>query len=121
MPVNIKMDILRATVKPVRFLGDSLKRLRAFPQGVRHDVGYQVWRVQLGESAEDFKPMPTIGPGVEEVRVRDLTGAYRVIYTAQLDDAVYVLHVFQKKTRATSRADIELAARRFKMLVRSRG
>lgn len=52
--------------------------------------------------------------------MRDLTGAYRVIYTAQLDDAVYVLHVFQKKTRATSRADVELAARRFKMLVRSR-
>ena len=65
--------------------------------------------------------MPTIGPGVEEIRVRDVTGAYRVIYTARFVDAVYVLHVFQKTTRATPRADIELAAQRFKMLVRARG
>lgn len=114
------MDILRTAIKPVRFMGDSLKRLRAFPESARHDVGYQIWRVQLGESPEDFKPMPTIGLGVEEIRVRDVTGAYRVIYTARLADAVYVLHVFQKKTRATSRADIELAARRFKVLVRTR-
>ena len=71
--------------------------------------------------ADDFKPMPTIGPGVEEIRVRDVTGAYRVIYTARLADAVYVLHVFQKKTSGTPRADIELAARRFRMLVRGRG
>jgi len=116
----IKMDILRTAIKPVRFLGDSLKRLRAFPEGARHDVGYQIWRVQVGEPAEDFKPMPTIGPGVEEIRVRDVTGAYRVIYTARFADAVYVLHVFQKKTRATSRADIEIAGQRFKVLMRAR-
>jgi len=114
------MDILRTAIKPVRFLGDSLKRLRAFPEGARHDVGYQIWRVQVGEPAEDFKPMPTIGPGVEEIRVRDVTGAYRVIYTARFADAVYVLHVFQKKTRATSRADIEIAGQRFKVLMRAR-
>jgi phage-related protein len=114
------MDILRTAIKPVRFLGDSLKRLRAFPEGARHDAGYQVWRVQLGEPAEDFKPMPKIGPGVEEIRVRDVTGAYRVIYTARFADAVYVLHVFQKKTRATSRADIEIAGQRFKVLMRAR-
>jgi phage-related protein len=64
--------------------------------------------------------MPTIGPGVEEIRVRDVTGAYRVIYTARFADAVYVLHVFQKKTRATSRADIEIAGQRFKVLMRAR-
>jgi len=114
------MDILRTAIKPVRFLGDSLKRLRALPEGARHDVGYQIWRVQLGEPAEDFKPMPTIGPGVEEIRVRDVTGAYRVIYTARFADAVYVPHVFQKKTRATSRADIEIAGQRFKVLMRAR-
>ena len=112
---------MRTAIKPVRFLGDSLKRLRAFPDGARHDVGYQIWRVQLGEPAEDFKPMPTIGPGVEEIRVRDASGAYRVIYTARLVDAVYVLHVFQKRTRVTSSADIKLAAQRFKVLVRVRG
>lgn len=118
---DIRMDILRRGVKPVRFLGDSLERLRECPEGVRHDAGYQIWRVQLGESAEDYRPMPTIGPGVEEIRVRDVTGAYRVVYTARLVDAVYVLHVFQKKSRATSRIDVEIAARRFKVLVRTRG
>jgi len=64
--------------------------------------------------------MLTIGSGVEEIRVRYVTGAYRVIYTARLADAVYVLHVFQKTTRATPKADIELAAQRFKALMRAR-
>ena len=114
------MNILRPAVKPVRFLGDSLKRLRALAEGAGYDVGYQVWRVQLGQPAEDFRPMPTIGPGVDEIRVRDVTGAYRVIYTARFADAVYVLHVFRKTTRATPRADIELAAQRFRVLVRAR-
>lgn len=59
--------------------------------------------------------------GSWEIRVRDVTGAYRVVYTARLVDAVYVLHVFQKKSRATSRIDVEIAARRFKVLVRTRG
>ena len=66
----------------------------------------------------DFKPMPTIGKGVEEIRVRDDTGAYRVIYTARLADAVYVLHAFQKKTQATSKRDIDLAKQRFALLDR---
>ena len=62
--------------------------------------------------------MPTIGKGVEEIRVRDDSGAYRVIYTARLADAVYVLHAFQKKTQATSKRDIELARLRFAQLSR---
>ena len=67
---------------------------------------------------DDLKPMPSIGKGVEEIRVRDDTGAYRVIYTARLADAVYVLHAFQKKTQATSKRDIELAKQRFALLSR---
>lgn len=71
--------------------------------------GYQLDRVQRGAPPDDFKPMPTIGKGVEEIRVWDDTGTYRVIYTARLADAVYVLHAFQKKTQTTSRRDIDLA------------
>lgn len=100
-------------MKAVRFLGDSLERLREFPQDARHDAGYQLELVQRGEQADDFKPMPSIGKGVEEIRVRDESGVYRVIYTARLADAVYVLHAFQKKTQATSRLDIEIAKKRF--------
>ena len=105
-------------MKLLRFLGDSLKSLREFPEDARHDAGYQLDRVQRGEQPDDFKPMPTIGKGVEEIRVRDDTGAYRVIYTARLADAIYVLHAFQKKTQATSKRDIELARQRFAQLTR---
>ena len=58
-------------MKPVRFAGDSLKRLREFPGGARQDAGYQLERVQRGEQPDDFKPMPTIGKGVEELRIWD--------------------------------------------------
>ena len=67
---------------------------------------------------DDFKPMPSIGKGVEEIRVWDESGTFRVIYTARLADAVYVLHAFQKKTQTTSKSDIELAKSRFAQLLR---
>jgi len=62
--------------------------------------------------------MPTIGPGVREIRIRDAAGAYRVIYIASLADAVHVLHAFQKKTQTTSQRDIHLAAMRLQQLKR---
>jgi phage-related protein len=64
--------------------------------------------------------MPTIGRGVEEVRIRDDTGNYRVLYTARLADAVYVLHAFQKKTQRTSQRDIETAKVRFREMMKDR-
>jgi phage-related protein len=100
-------------MRPVRFLGDSLRCLRDFPEDARHDAGYQLDKVQRGEQPDDFKAMPAIGKGVEEIRITDESGAYRVIYVARRAEAVYVLHAFQKKTQATSRRDIETAKRRF--------
>ena len=105
-------------IKPIEFLGDSLQRLRAFPNDARQDAGYQLDRVQHGLQPDDFKPMPTIGKGVEEIRMRDDSGAFRVIYTVRLADAVHVLHAFRKKTRATSKRDIDLAKQRFALLGR---
>ena len=105
-------------VKPIEFLGDSLRSPREFPDDAKRDAGYQLDRVQHGLQPDDFKPMPAIGKGVEEIRVRDDTGAYRVIYTARLADAIYVLHAFQKKTQATSKRDIDLAKQRFALLSR---
>ena len=58
--------------------------------------------------------MTTIGPGVREIRIRDASGAFRVVYLATLRDVVLVLHAFQKKTQKTSRHDIELAAKRLR-------
>ena len=71
-----------------------------FPRSARHDAGYQLDKVQRGDQPDDFKPMPSIGKGVEEIRVSDPSGAYRVIYFARRADAVYVLHAFHKKTQS---------------------
>ena len=103
-------------MKTLKFIGDSLKCLRQFPVDARHDAGFQLDKVQRGEQSADFKPMPDIGKGVEDLRIWDDTGTYRVVYTAKLADAVYVLHAFQKKTQATSKSDIELAKKRYNEL-----
>ena len=100
-------------MKTLKFLGDSLKCLRHFPEDARNDAGYQMDKVQRGEPPVDFKPMPSIGKGVEELRVWDDSGTYRVVYAARPDDAVYVLHAFQNKTQATSKRDVELARKRY--------
>jgi phage-related protein len=105
-------------MKPLTFLGNSLKCLREFPREAMHDAGFQLEKVQRGEMPDDFKPMPSIGRGVEEIRIRDESGTYRVIYTARLESAVFVLHAFQKKTQATAKGDIKLARARFEELIR---
>ena len=104
-------------MRPVRFLGDSLKCLRDFPDDARNDAGYQLDKVQRGNQPDDFKPMPAIGKGVEEIRISEPSGAYRVIYVARRVEAVYVLHAFHKKTQATSKKDVEIAKRRFGRLL----
>ena len=107
-------------VKPVKFLGDSLKALRDFPKDARQTAGYELDRVQNGLAPRDFKPMPSIGKGVEEIRIREDSGAYRIVYTARIDNAVYVLHAFQKKTQTTAKRDLDLARQRFNQLRRDR-
>ena len=106
-------------MKPVVFLGSSLDDLREFPDEARRAAGHELLQVQLGEEPSDFKPMPSIGKGVEEIRIWDESGTYRVIYTARVKDAVYVLHAFQKKTQATAKSDIDIAKVRFSELMRS--
>ncbi len=70
--------------------------------------------MQNGLEPDDWKPMKTIGPGVREIRIRDTSGAFRIIYLATLADRILVLHAFQKKTQQTAQRDIELAAKRLK-------
>lgn len=100
----------------VRFLGDSLKSLRSFPEDARHDAGYQLEKVQRGEQPDDCKPLAAVGKGVEKIRVTDDSGAYRVICVARRADAVCVLHAFQKKTQATPGREIDTARSRFAQL-----
>jgi phage-related protein len=103
-------------MKPVRFVGSAREDLAGFPESARRDAGYELFMVQVGRNPTDFKPLPSVGPGAYELRVRDQAGAFRVIYVAKFEDAVYVLHVFQKKTPKTRQADIDLAAARYKMI-----
>ena len=105
-------------MKSLRFFGDSLRCLRDFPKDARHDVGFQLYRVQCGLKPLDFKPMTTIGPGVEQIRVRDESGIYRVIYTARFATHVFFLHAFQNTTRRTSNRDLDVARVRFNGLLR---
>ena len=100
-------------MKLVRFVGSAKKDLSVFPNSVRNRAGHELFLVQVGREPDDWKPMPTVGPGACEIRVRDASGAFRVIYVAKFEDAIYVLHAFQKKTRKTAREDIALAATRY--------
>lgn len=108
-------------MKPIRFLGDSLKSIRDFSDDAKRDAGFQLDRVQRGLDPSDFKPMPGVGRGVQGIRLWDETGTYRVIYTARLADAVYVLHAFQKKTQATAKRDVDVARMRWAELMKEAG
>ena len=102
--------------KPIAFHGDSLDRLRDFPGNACREAGHELYQVQKGLDPSDWKPMPTMGSGVREIRIRDLAGAYRVIYIATLADAIHVLHAFQKKSQKTAQRDLDLAIARLRAL-----
>jgi phage-related protein len=103
-------------MKPVVFLGDSLDRIREFPERARRQAGLELRQVQHGFDPSDWKPMRSVGVGVREIRIRETAGAFRVLYVATAADSVYVLHAFQKKTQATSKRDLDLATLRLRLL-----
>ncbi|MCL2022452.1 MAG: type II toxin-antitoxin system RelE/ParE family toxin [Betaproteobacteria bacterium] len=103
--------------KPIEFRGNSLDDLRTFPLTARREAGHQLDQVQNGQEPDDWKPMTTVGQGVKEIRIRDVAGAFRVIYVAKFADMVYVLHCFQKKSETTAKTDIDLAAKRYRELL----
>ena len=105
--------------KPIAWMGDSRARLQSAPADIRSEAGYQLDLVQRGEAPVDFRPMPDVGLGVMEIRVPG-GNEYRVFYIARYEEAVYVLHCFVKKTRATRKADIELARNRYSALMEAR-
>jgi len=117
--IYIEPNIIGRASKPVRFAGSSLVDLRAFPENARRSCGFQLGKVQRGEEPDDWKPMPIVGPGVCEIRVHDDSGAYRLIYVAKLASAIHVLHAFTKKSQKTSGADLRLAMKRYKEILRA--
>jgi phage-related protein len=105
-------------MKSVEFRASSLQDLRSFPSTVMREAGYQIDRLQNGLLPDDFKPISTIGRGAAEIRLWDEAGTFRVIYVAKFEDAVYVLHCFQKKTQKTTQKDIDLATKRYNELIK---
>jgi len=86
-------------------LGRAYDDLLAFPKDARKEAGFQLGKVQAG---------------LEPIRIRDASGIYLVMYAAKFEEAIYVLHCFQKKTQVTSKQDKAIAAARYRALVRSR-
>lgn len=108
--------------KIVLWEGSSKADLRGFPEGVREDVGHALWLVQQGEDPPDGRSMSSIGPGACEIRADD-GDAYRVIYIAKFEEAIYVLHAFQKKSKsgiATPKNELDRARKRYTSLVQRR-
>ena len=107
-------------MKPVHFVGSPWGDLRELPDDAKETAGHQLFKVQQGKEPDDWKPMPTVGAGVNEIRVRDESGIYRILYVAKFEEAIYVLHVFEKRSQKTSKGDIQLAKGRYADLLKWR-
>ncbi len=113
-------DLENTIMHDLVFWGNSREELLDFPDEPRREAGYQLHKVQVGEQPADFKPMTIVGLGVEELRVRDTSGAYRVFYIARFDQTVYVLHAFEKKSQKTAPQDIKVGQERYRSLMKWR-
>jgi phage-related protein len=100
--------------KDIVWLGDSLDVLQAFPRMIRADLGGDLRRLQIGKMPLDSKLMKTVGAGVRELRARNRNNQFRTIYVARRGMDVVVLHCFIKKSRTTSKTDIDKAKDRLK-------
>ena len=105
--------------KPILWVGASLDDIRAFPEDARRITGFELRRVQQGLQPTDWKPMGSVGAGVEEIRVH--TGQeHRVFYVARFEEGLYVLHAFEKRSRKTPDRDIEVARTRLSDVLATR-
>ncbi|HVW64239.1 MAG TPA: type II toxin-antitoxin system RelE/ParE family toxin [Nitrosospira sp.] len=77
-------------------------------------------KIQAGLEPEDWRPFDKIGTGMREIRIREGSGIYRVMYVAKFEEAIYVLHCFQKKTQTTKRHDKDIAEARYRAIVDAR-
>jgi phage-related protein len=106
--------------KDLRWIGSSYEDLMDFPREPRREAGFQLAKVQVGLDPTDWKPLPDVGEGTKEIRIKDKDGTYRVMYVAKFEEAIYVQHCFQKKSRATSMKDRRIAGNRYRAVVNER-
>lgn len=106
-------------IKPLIFAGTTRDDIRAFGKSASMVIGTELLAVQMGSEPTDWKPMSTIGTGVKEIRTHE-GKEYRTIYVAKFSEAIYVLHSFVKKSRTTSKKDIQIAKERFNIINQQR-
>ena len=106
-------------MKPAVFHPKARDAIRGFPEDVRREFGKVIFDLQKGEklSMPLSRPMASVASGVEELRVRDRSGAYRVFYYTKLVDSVLIFHAFAKKTQKTPPREIALAQKRLKEML----
>ena len=104
--------------KEIRWVGSSYQEILKFPAEPRKEAGFQLGKVQAGLDPDDWKPFNDVGVGTKEIRIRDANGIYRVLYVAKFEQAIYVLHCFQKKTEATTKQDKAIAETRYRAVVK---
>ena len=103
-------------MKEIMWVGSSLQDLRDFPEVPRKRAGFQLELLQEGEEPDDFKPMKSVGKGVQDIRIACDDGAFRVFYVVNRPEAIYVLHAFRKTTQKTEKRDLDLGRTRYKSL-----
>lgn len=106
--------------KGIDWKGSSFEDLLAFPDDARREAGFQLGKVQNGLDPDDWKPFDEIGPGVKEIRIKEAAGTFRMMYVAKFEEAIYVLHCFQKKAQATPQPDKDIATARYKAVMQER-
>jgi len=94
--------------------GDSLEVIRRFPGPARQDLGAELRRLQTGDRPLNSRPMPSIGARVYELKEQDERAWYRVIYLAKIENRIYILHCFEKKSAKTGKSNLALAKARLK-------
>ncbi|AMJ62041.1 type II toxin-antitoxin system RelE/ParE family toxin [Bosea sp. PAMC 26642] len=107
----------RFAERPLHWVGSSKADFTAFPDMVKSSMGYALGVAQLGGRHPHAKPWKGEGPGILEIVERNDGNAYRAIYAVRFEDAIYVLHAFQKKSPTgikTARADVEIVRERLK-------
>ena len=116
---NILYNLQVRIPKALEWLGSSRYDLRRFPKNARQRAGYELYLLQSGLQPSDWKSMPSIGAGVQEIRIHTEL-EHRVFYVAKFEEAIHVLHAFEKKSRETASYDLNLAKSRFSELLQRR-
>ncbi len=109
------MDERRIPLRILRWVGDSRERLQEFPKQVKKDIGDALFTVQAGRTPRSAKPLRGVGSGVFEIVDDYDTNTYRAVYAVKVGQHIYVLHIFQKKSKRwikTPKQEIDLIKRR---------